>query len=323
MDTKLATSENDAQNKIAPPSINPKLESKRILIFLAVTFIITYVVEIGLIRPLITSDDTQMTATGQMLISSVMFIPALGVIITRLITKEGFRHSLLRLPRIKSNLIPYLIAWFGPALLTILGSAIYFLLFPDKFDPSFSTIAEYYKNSEVEMTTQKLQSAILIQILTAVFLGPLLNLINCFGEEWGWRGYLLPKMMGKYKMLTVLLINGIIWGLWHAPLTMLGHNYGTGYTGYPFAGISAMIIFCITMGTIFSYLTIKTNSCFLAVFAHGSLNAIASAGIYFSTDGGNPFIGPAPTGIIGGLFFIITAIIMAVLLIKREKNEAI
>ncbi|MDF2484272.1 MAG: hypothetical protein K0R46_440, partial [Herbinix sp.] len=167
------------------------------------------------------------------------------------------------------------------------------------------------------------QTTMLIQVGTALLLGPLLNVINCFGEEWGWRGYLLPKMNRKFNILPTLLINGVIWGLWHAPLTTLGHNYGLDYPGFPYIGILAMVIFCTVIGTFFSYITIKTNSCVPAIFAHGSLNSIASVGIYFAIGGGNPFIGPAPTGIIGGIGFIIVAIVMAVLLIKREKKSAI
>jgi hypothetical protein len=84
-----------------------------------------------------------------------------------------------------------------------------------------------------------------------------------------------------------------------------------------------MVIFCIVTGTIFSYITIKTNSCIPAIFAHGSINSIASVGIYFAIGCGNPFIGPAPTGILGGIGFIIAAIIMAVLLINKEKKVAV
>ena len=82
----------------------------------------------------------------------------------------------------------------------------------------------------------------------------------------------------------------------------------------------AMCLFCIVMGVIFSYITIRTGSCLPAVLAHGSLNGFAAAPLFF-TDGTNinPFIGPAPTGIIGGIAFLLCAIIMAILLIKNPK----
>jgi membrane protease YdiL (CAAX protease family) len=322
MDPNLLTPEAKQKSNAAPPSDHPKLETKRILLYLAITFILTYAVEILIISPILQSDNPELASIAQRLVSSVMFIPAIAVIITRLITKEGFRNSLLRLPNLKDNLLYYLISWLGPAMLALIGASIYFIIFSGDLDLELTIIGEYYKSGGVSLTTTELQNAMRLQIIIAILLGPLLNLITCMGEEWGWRGYLLPKMMGKFSIIPVLLINGVIWGLWHAPLTVLGHNYGIGYFGYPYTGILAMILFCIVIGTIFSYLTIKTNSCFPAAFAHGSLNAIGSAGIYFSKSGGNPFIGPGPTGVIGGLLLIVAAVIMVNSLLKNGKASS-
>jgi membrane protease YdiL (CAAX protease family) len=320
MDTNTTLLENE-KHESNHQGMDSKLETKRILLYLAITFIVTYAVEIGLIRPLLTGDDQQLAMVGQSLVGMVMFIPAIGVLLTRLITKEGLRNTLLQLPKFKPNLRYYLFAWFGPAILTALGALLYFALNPGKFDPNLTNLAKAYAGSGLEMTTSKLQTTMLIQIATAFFIGPLINALNCFGEEWGWRGYLLPKMKGKFKIIPMLLINGVIWGVWHAPLTALGHNYGTGYLGFPFTGIFAMVIFCIVLGTIFSYVTIKTNSCLPAIFAHGSINSIAAVGIYYSVDGGNPFVGPSPTGIIGGIGFILVAVVFMVRLVREEKSS--
>lgn len=81
-------------------------------------------------------------------------------------------------------------------------------------------------------------------------------------------------------------------------------------------------MFCIVAGVIFSYITIRTGSCLPAMLAHGALNGFGSAGIFFTDGIGiNPFVGPAPTGIIGGSSFILCAIVMTVLLMKRPGLE--
>lgn len=48
--------------------------------------------------------------------------------------------------------------------------------------------------SGYSLDTDALRNLIWIQITVAALLGPLINILTCFGEEWGWRGYLLPKM---------------------------------------------------------------------------------------------------------------------------------
>ena len=147
-----------------------------------------------------------------------------------------------------------------------------------------------------------------------------MNFVTCFGEEWGWRGYLLPKMNKLLPTIPTLLITGVIWGLWHAPLTIIGHNYGIGYPGFPYTGIAMMCLFCVVLGVFMSYVTLKTKSCLPAVIAHGAVNGIAAIGIYFTTDGGNPFVGPAPTGIIGIIPFLLLAVFMVINLKKKENR---
>ncbi len=297
------------------------LTDRRILLYLAITFGITYLAEFGILWPMARSASSLQQGLFTLVEACMMFVPSLGVLLTRLFTKEGFRDSYI-VPKTGKKCIPYfLMAYFGPSLLTAAGAALYFLLFPGHLDTHMGYIAGLYAAQGVpNISPAMLRLTALAQIAAGIFLGPLLNCITCFGEEWGWRGYLLPKMLKKLPVLPVLLINGIIWGLWHMPLTILGHNYGLGYAGYPVTGILAMCLFCTVIGTCFSYVTIRTGSCLPAVLAHGALNALAAAPSLFTADGGNPFIGPVPTGIVGGSAFLVCAVIMAVRLMKRTAD---
>ena len=42
--------------------------------------------------------------------------------------------------------------------------------------------------------------------------------------------------------------------------------------------------------------------------------------MYFTKDGGNPFVGPAPTGIVGGLPFSVVAVIIVVFYFMKDKK---
>ena len=298
------------------------LETKRILIYLGITFVLTYGYCFGVVYPFAKDPVLSVTApqTLQLLVAAVMFFPAIGVLLTRLLTKEGFQNAWLR-PHFKGNIKTYLLAYFGPGILTILGAVIYFLIFPKNFDAScgyFQQILNAAGAGDVNAMPASILLA--IQTLQAWLLGPILNFITCFGEEWGWRGYLLPKMAEKLPAIPMLLVNGVIWGLWHAPLTAIGHNYGVGYPGFPFTGIAAMCGFCIVMGIFLSYVSMKTKSCIPAILGHGAINSIGSIGMYFSTDGGNPFVGPAPTGIIGAIPFLVVAILMCIFYSSKKEE---
>jgi len=303
---------------------NKKLETKRIIIYLAITFVMTYAYSFLVVYPVNNSANvrTDLSALTTLLIAAIMFFPAIGVLLTRLITKEGFKNAWIR-PNFKGNIKTYLLAYFGPGILTFLGIIVYFIFFPNHFDPEFGFMAATLEaaGAGAETIPMSLSMLMLTQALTGFFLGPIMNFFTCFGEEWGWRGYLLPKMAEKLPALPMLLINGLIWGLWHAPLTAIGHNYGVGYPGFPFTGIAAMCFFCIIVGIFLSYVSMKTKSCIPAVFGHGAINSIAALGMYFTKDGGNPFIGPAPTGIVGAIPFIVVAVIMLVFYFGKKENN--
>ena len=299
-----------------------KFDLKRILIYLGITFGLTWAYCLLLVYPLANGSSLSGVPALmlQLAVAATMFIPSIGVLLTRLLTKEGFKEAWLR-PHLKGNIKHYLLAWFGPGILTFAGMGIYFALFPENLDFSFSYFAATLESAGAPMETLPIPIGLLmiVQCMQAFFMAPALNYVTCFGEEWGWRGYLLPKVSRHLSPVPTMLVTGIIWGLWHAPLTIIGHNYGLGYWGFPFTGIAMMCLFCITLGIFLSFVTLKTGSCIPAILGHGAVNGIAAIGIYFTFDGGNPFVGPAPTGIIGMIPFMIVAIFM-VLNLNKKKN---
>ncbi len=297
---------------------------KGILVYLAVTFILTYGVEIFVIMPMAGSININLAYAAQMMIAGVMFIPATGALITRFIMKEKLTKETMMLSmNLRGNLKYYGIAWFGVALMIIFGTVLYFLVFPNHFDKDMGYMRAVLEAGGQSADILQARQFMYVQIAVGILASPFLNFVNCFGEEWGWRGYLLPKLQKCFPVVPALLINGLIWGLWHAPLTVIGHNYGTGYWGYPVTGILAMCLFCVVLGIIFSYVTIKTGSCFPAVLAHGTLNGFSAVGIYFTSleDPYNVFLGPAPTGLVGGAGFILLSGVLLFLLYKEEKQK--
>ena len=291
------------------------MEKKRIVIYVALAYGLAWALWFAVVYPMVNGGG--LGTSMQLAIAAGMFAPAIAAALTRLITKEGFKDAWIKPRAFKKTWRYYVLAWFGPLVLVLAGAALYFLINPADFDPSMSYVIQATREQAeamgVEMNIDD-EAIRLTQIasLATLVIAPAINAVTCFGEEWGWRGYLLPHLLERFSIIPTLLVSGIIWGSWHAPITVLGHNYGLGYAGYPFTGIAAMCLFCIVLGVFMSYITLRTGSCLPAVFAHGMVNGSAAAGIIFSATGGNPFVGPAPTGILGGAFFIVAAIFMAV-----------
>jgi len=84
---------------------------------------------------------------------------------------------------------------------------------------------------------------------------------------------MIPKMIKLWGLPKAIIFGGIIWGVWHAPLTVKGHNFGTDYPGFPYVGIALMCIMCIFIGMMFTYITIKSGSIWPAAIMHAVNNA--------------------------------------------------
>ena len=101
----------------------------------------------------------------------------------------------------------------------------------------------------------------------AILVGLVINGVFGFGEELGWRGYLLPKLMPLGKWKAYILV-GVIWGFWHAPLILVGFNY----SGFPILGVVAMIGMTTTLGFYINEMTLRHRSSILAGWMHGAFN---------------------------------------------------
>ena len=208
-------------------------------------------------------------------------------------------------PRFKKNIKYYLIAYFMTNIFIILGAVVFFIIFPRTLDLNLTTFSESLKNNGITIDAKVIFIA---QLAQGILIGPIINILFTLGEELGWRGYLLQKLSKECSVQKSIIISGIIWGIWHAPIIAMGHNYGTGYVGAPWLGIFAMIVFCVVCGSYLSYLAIKTQSAIPCAIAHSAINAFAGIGICLYKGTPNPFIGPSPTGIIGGSIFILVGI---------------
>jgi membrane protease YdiL (CAAX protease family) len=286
-----------------------KMDKKKILLFLGLAFGISWI--FGLIVFLtgqITNSPELIPNSGITLAliltaSGYMWGPALAHILTRLITRSDWKNIYLK-PEIRSSWKYLLAGWFVPGLLTILGSAIFFFILPAYYDPALTFITAQLEGTGSTLTPL---AVILMQTVIALFISAPINALATFGEEFGWRGFLLPALLplGKRK---ALLLSSAIWGVWHWPLIWMGHNYGLDYWGYPWLGLAGTIWFTVSIGIFIGWLSLKGRSVWPAVFAHGALNGLAAIGMLFLKGTPPMLLGPTPAGILGVLPFTLVSV---------------
>jgi membrane protease YdiL (CAAX protease family) len=300
------------KEKIFEVSYDEKIENKRLVIFLVLCFGMAWLIEIFGIIPRYNSGDVDSVTEAVNMISQVMLTPALSAMVARIATREGLAKSGIQF-NFREHRFLFLFGWFGTTILTFLGAALYFIIFRSNYDPNMTEfVAEYTQsaaNAGATIDAVEVVASFKTDLLIKFFTAAVLDIVNSFGEEWGFRAYMLPKLYRKIGAIPAMVISGFASGLWYAPLVVIGYYYGTGNAGFPIVNILAMCVFGCVTGIIYSFLCLRTGSIFPSIFAHSAVNVMMSQAALLTFDGGNYFVGPAPTGIIAGIPFIITAVI--------------
>ncbi len=244
------------------------------------------------------------SGAGTALATFYMFIPTISVlIIEKLIHKDVIQKRLFISFRINKW---FFVAWLLMPLVAFLAMGIG-LLFPDvTFSPEMEGM---YTRFESMLTPEQMEEMrasvdrmflhpIWIALIFGLLAGISVNAVAGFGEELGWRGFLLRQFQGK-KFIHASLVIGFVWGIWHAPLILMGHNYPT----YPVFGVLMMTVWCMLLSPLFLYITIKARSVIAAAIMHGTLNATFSIA-FMTLDGGNE-LSIGMTGLAGFIALIL------------------
>src|SRR5699024_1248947 len=109
------------------------------------------------------------------------------------------------------------------------------------------------------------------------------TLLNCFGEELGWRGYLLPRLLPR-GVWPALLVSGLVHGLWHSPQLFIQFTSGS----FDLAQVLSFLAFCLVIGVLLGWLRLASGSVWPAVIAHAANNGFALTGFLLLADTDSP-----------------------------------
>ncbi len=313
-----------AEIKAPQPQASPA-EKKRLLsaekenaLTQAILYTILAYLPPYLLLPIFKLDSGTVASNLSMLL--VTYSPMLANIFTRLITKDRSSKRYLMPGKGQGH---HTLLYYALALLPILACTLGVLLtvcfntdaktLKTAFDVLFAADKSLPLNSTITVTTF---------LQTILYCIPLFFVY--FGEEYGWRGYLTPRLMQLMPKPAAIIVSGIIWGAWHAPMTAQGHNFGKDYDFFPWLGIVLMCVFCILVGGFFSYLQEKTDSVYPACIAHALNNNITSV-VLVMTVSAVPAIGEKNMlhlTVIAMIPMAVVGLIFTVLLLLPKKQNA-
>jgi membrane protease YdiL (CAAX protease family) len=286
-------------------------------LFLILTFTISFLLA-GIYK--LTGGGSQ-DRTGFMILGIIyMFIPTIAVLIVKkLIHREKIASELMISFKINKW---FFVAWLIIPVLAFVTFGIS-LLFPDViYSPDMSGMFSRFESMMTPEQAEQMRASVeslplhpvWITLMQGLIAGITVNAIAGFGEELGWRGFLLKQFKDMNFMKASILI-GFIWGIWHAPMILMGHNY----PDHPVAGVFMMTILCILLSIIFIYITIKSKSVIAAAILHGTMNATNGISIML-IEGGNDLTVGMP-GLAGFIALIIAIAVLFVYdrYISKEK----
>jgi len=283
---------------------------QKALVFIILTFFLNYLMVFLYFR-----FGGKWVSPGSFYISLFyMFVPmVVAIVVQKLIYKEPVKKPLgisFKLNRW------FLAAWLLPAIVAFATLGVS-LLFPGvQYSPEMAGMFDMFKDKLTPEQLQQMQSQtaapaihpIWIGLIGGLVAGATVNAVAGFGEELGWRGF-LQKELGSLGFWRSSALIGLIWGIWHAPIILQGHNYPQ----HPVAGVFMMTVFTLLLSPIFSYVRLRANSVIAAAIAHGTLNGTVGLAVMVIKGGSDLTVGV--TGLAG---FIVLALVNIIIFVHNR-----
>ena len=248
------------------------MNSRKLIIFILCAFL--PMVAIGVIMHLLGGSPAGLSAdvmtenptkaiVGIILSAGAMLLPMIAVIITQLLSKEPVLKGLDISFKINRW---WFIGWLLMPVIAVMVLGVTLLMPGAVWSPDNDTIQTALESLPAGIGVWGMLG---ITLFSGLYAGITINGIFAFGEEIAWRGYLLKLFKGK-KFMTTALLTGTIWGLWHAPIILNGHNYPQ----HPVIGVLMMVVFCVLLTPMLMYFRQKSGSVIVPAIMHGTFNGV-------------------------------------------------
>lgn len=234
-------------------------------------------------------------STGSLaLVPILMWTPAFASIVARLALREGFSDVSFRIGGrrgwtwiLLSPLLPIVVGIVAYGIAWASGLATFV---PPEGAPGESPLVAFAST-----------------LLLVATLGTIQACLFAAGEEIGWRGYMLTRLI-EAGVPRPILVSGLIWGGWHAPL-IVGGLYAAGPS--PLVSAVLFMVVVVSISYVFARARLETGSVWPAIVLHGAWNAIIQGAFDPATGGAGALWWTGESGLLVVLTVVVVAWIVS------------
>ncbi|HSB63729.1 MAG TPA: CPBP family intramembrane glutamic endopeptidase [Thermoanaerobaculia bacterium] len=222
------------------------------------------------------------------LIFLLMWTPAAASLVCRLAFREGIRDVSFRFGG-RTPARPLLLAWLLPLAVGVPAYGVAWATGLARFDPP--------DLAKIAITGLRPIGRFAVLLLLTLTVVTLISALSAAGEEIGWRGFMLTRLV-EAGVPAPLLVSGVVWALWHVPLILTG-QYAAG--GNRTLSAILFVTGISAAGCAIGFLRLSSGSVWPAVLLHASWNAVIQGAFDASSKGGRVWIGESGLLVVAGL----------------------
>jgi uncharacterized protein len=217
---------------------------------------------------------------------ALMWSPAVASVIARLVLREGFSDVSFRFGGLRT------LPWYALGLGVPLAVGIL------AYGGAWLTGLVGFQGGAGAFVVGLVSAATWITIYGFIFTA---------GEEIGWRGYMLTRLIDAGVPRPVL-VSGLIWALWHLPLILSG-IYAAG--PYPALSVVLFVVSITSTSFVYARMRLETGSIWPVIFAHSAWNSIIERPFDGATKGANAALWTGESGILTVIVLVVVSVIVS------------
>jgi len=242
---------------------------------------------------------------------ALMWTPAAASVVARLVLCEGFSDVSFRVggPRGWKDIG---VALVFPIIIGLVAYGIAWTTGVVRFGPKLIKFATPYVDVPASPVV-----TFMINLVVAVTIVTAYSARTAAGEEIGWRGYMLTRLIDA-GLPKPILLSGLIWGFWHVPL-ILGGVYLVGPP--PFLAALLWMVTATAFSFVFARLRLATGSVWPAITLHSAWNAVIQGAFDPASTSSGAELWIGESGILVALTMIVAALLFSPHSLAREPEK--